>query len=41
MTRKPDAMAFARVLSVMISPGPVGVLGLLIALLAMNSGRER
>jgi hypothetical protein len=34
-------MAFARELSVMMSPGPAGVLGLLVALLAVNTGRER
>lgn len=41
MTRKPNPMVFARVLSVIMHLGPVGVLGLLIAVLAMNSSRER
>jgi hypothetical protein len=39
--RKPDPFAFARVLSTMMHPAPVTVLGLLVMVLAMNSGRER
>jgi hypothetical protein len=41
MTRSPSPLIFARVLSVMMHPGPLAVLGLMVLLMQMNSERER